>query len=51
MFVIRDAAGEPLVAFDGNGTTYFLDAGLYLEAHDIPVPITDEDVRAVLVAP
>jgi len=49
LFVVRDHAGYPLVAFDGNGTTYFLADGAYLEAQDIPVPITDADIREAIL--
>ena len=50
LFVVRDAAGYPLVAFDGNGTTYFLADQTFLEAHDLAVhPITDDDIRAAIL--
>ena len=50
LFIVRDVAGYPLVAFDGNGTTYFLADGTYLEATDLAAsPITDEDIRAAML--
>jgi hypothetical protein len=48
LMVVRDELGAPVVAFDGNGTTYFLAADRYLEAHDIPFPITDADIADVV---
>jgi hypothetical protein len=50
LMVVRDAAGYPLVAFDGNGTTFFLADQTYLEAHDLKAsPITDDDIRAAIL--
>lgn len=51
LMVVRDIDGAALVAFDGNGTTYYLDEGLYLEAQDIPFPITDADIREAILTP
>lgn len=45
LMVVRDELGDALLAFDGNGTTYYLADGFYLEAQDIPFPITDADIR------
>lgn len=45
VMVVRDDYGDALVAFDANGYALYLHDGLYLEAVDVPAPITEEDVR------
>lgn len=45
LMVVRDDYGDAVVAFDANGEAVYLGDEMYLEAVDVPAPITDEDVR------
>jgi hypothetical protein len=42
--VVRNEEDKPLVAFDANGTVYFLTHDAYLEARDISVPVTEDAI-------
>ena len=44
LMVVRNEEDKPLVAFDANGTVYFLTHDAYLEARDISVPVTEDAI-------